>query len=504
MQFRDFSVHKRLLFVNFLMVAVPVCLLLIIGGLLFTGLRLTGNARPGELAMLWPEKGPALSIQYAVSSLRVKAEKKSHPKLHDMQEDCKSLEALGIDTAIEKDGQLLYATPGSDPAELAAITAARCSGQQSMLRWDEDGFAFRYTAQRSGTTILAAGQVPFLTQDNDTAETTRELWETGVFFLLGLAILLILLIGLYLSRMISRQILEPLTALSQAAAAIRGGNLDVPLTVQTQDELGETCRDFDRMRQELRAARLQQQKYDQNRKELIAGISHDLSTPLTTLKGYASGILDGIADTPDKQHHYIERIYQAACSMEKLTESLFLLSKLDLGHVPFTWEIVSLQRYFADFVEENRAALAERGLIVDFQSDAAPAMARIDRRQFQRVVENLLGNSLKYKREEKAAVEIHLAAAPDAPGTLSLRFIDHGIGVDASELPRIFESFYRTDTARTNVARGSGLGLAIVHRIIQEMQGTIRAEGTPGGGLTICITLPSIEGGLAHEKDSDH
>ena len=122
----------------------------------------------------------------------------------------------------------------------------------------------------------------------------------------------------------------------------------------------------------------------------MAGISHDLSTPLTLLKGYASGILVGIAKTAEKRHHYVELIYQNACTLEKLVDRLFLFSKLDLGQVSFTMEPVSLRDYFADFTAENTARLAEQGLILHYTPPSGPARTAIDRMQFQRVLDNLL------------------------------------------------------------------------------------------------------------------
>ena len=114
MQVRDISVKKRLLFANFMMVFIPVCLLALIGAAAFAGLRFTGAAQQRELSMLWPEKGPALSVQFAVSSLRVKAEKKGGPKLHEMMEDLQLLEAQGICAMVLRDGDVSYITPGAD------------------------------------------------------------------------------------------------------------------------------------------------------------------------------------------------------------------------------------------------------------------------------------------------------------------------------------------------------------------------------------------------------
>ena len=490
MQVRDISVRKRVLFTNFMMVFIPVCLLALIGAAAFAGLRFSGAAQQRELAMLWPEKGPALSVQFAVSSLRVKAEKKDGPKLKEMMEELHILEAQGIDTMVLKDGQLIYKTAAADSNRLQAAVRERCGASQSMLLWDDDGFAFCYTSPRSGTTILAAGNVPFLAKGSIPEGNTRDIWEALLFVFLGLAILFIIVFGVYLSRLLSKQILEPLAALRSAASEIQKGNLDAPLAVQTQDELGDTCQAFDRMRQELKQAKETQERYEQNRKELIAGISHDLSTPLTSVKGYASGILDGIARTQEKQEHYIEMIYQKACTMEKLVDSLFLFSKLDLGRIPFHMERIELGAYFADFAAEQRELLAERGLDLQLQTPAAPLPVPADRSQFQRVVENLLENSIKYKRGERVQVQISLT---QQAGKVKLSFADDGLGVAREELSRLFESFYRTDPARTNVAKGSGLGLAIVRQIIVGMQGEIWAEQTAGGGLTICILLPHWE-----------
>ncbi len=493
MQIRDISVRKRLLFANFMMVFIPVCLLALLGAAAFAGLRFSGAAQQREVALFWPEKGPALSVQYAVSSLRVKAEKKGGIKLKEMLEDVRILEAQGIQTMILTDGQLVYKTPEADREALQAAVRERCGSSQSMLLWDDESFTFCYTSPRSGTTILAAGNVPFLARGTVPEGNTKDIWEGILFTVLGAAIAFIIFFGVYLSRLLSKQILEPLSTLRRAASEIQKGNLSVPLAVRTQDELGETCMAFDRMRKELKAAKETQDRYEQNRKELIAGISHDLSTPLTSVKGYASGILDGIARTEEKQQHYIEMIYQKACTMEKLVESLFLFSKLDLGRIPFHLEKVELYAYFADFAAERKGILAERGLELDVQTDGGTAVVWLDRIQFQRVLENLIENSIKYKKAETVRVKLGLQREA---AKLKISFADDGCGVTDAELSRLFDSFYRTDPARTNVAKGSGLGLAIVKQIVSGLQGEIWAQQTAGGGLTICIVLPIVEGSV--------
>lgn len=497
MRIRDISVRKRLLFANFLMVFIPICLLTVISILLLLGLRYSAATQERELSFLWPEKGTALSVQYAVSSLRVKAEKKHNIKLKEILTDCHILESQGIGTVVFKDGQMLYKTEWVNSDELMKVVHSKCGNSQSTMLWDDDGFAFSYTSPYTGTTVLAAGNVPFLSKGDVPQENTKTFWEVVLLLVLGLALIIIIAAGFYLSRLLSSQILEPLAALRFAASEIQKGNLDISMQVPTQDELGETCKAFDRMRLELKHTKKTQEKYEQNRKELIAGISHDLSTPLTSVKGYASGILEGIAQTKEKQHHYVEVIYQKACTMEKLVESLFLFSKLDLGRVDFHLENVDIYAYFVDFVTEQATALAEQGLQLSLQGQVRHNLIRLDRLQFGRVVENLLGNSMKYKKNIPVHVNIQLS---ESNKKMKIVFADDGVGVADEELTKIFNSFYRTDPARTNIAKGNGLGLAIVKQIILRLHGTIWAEQTVGDGLTICMLLPIVE--ESNEKDT--
>ena len=245
------------------------------------------------------------------------------------------------------------------------------------------------------------------------------------------------------------------------------------------------------MRLQLRSARDTREKYDQNRKELLAGISHDLSTPLTKIEGYASGIVDGIANTPEKRHHYLTMIQDTSRHMAKLVQTLFLFSKLDLGQIPFHWETVDIGAYVADYVGEQGPLYESQGLSVRFTSAVDKAEARLDRSQFQRVLENILSNSLKYKDQDRGQVEVSLKDDGDQGWLLTVA--DDGRGVDDADLTKIFESFYRSDKARSNVAKGSGLGLAVVQQIVLAMGGTIWARHTEPKGLTICIRFPKGE-----------
>ena len=169
-----------------------------------------------------------------------------------------------------------------------------------------------------------------------------------------------------------------------------------------------------------------------------------------------------------------------------------MFSKLDLGRIPFNFENVPLKYYFTDFYNEQKPLLAEKNINLTMEmnlSNEDEGLVSIDRIQFQRVIDNLISNSSKYSNRDNVDINIRLEALNDS---VRITFADNGPGVPTEDLPKLFDSFYRTDQARSNVSKGSGLGLAITKRIIDGMNGKIWAENRPAGGLTIIIQLPQI------------
>ena len=188
--------------------------------------------------------------------------------------------------------------------------------------------------------------------------------------------------------------------------------------------------------------------------------------------------------------------------MTRLVRTLFLFSKFDLGQVEFCWENVDLCGYLEDYTGEQAEHFRHQGLDISYKASVDEAVVAMDRTHFQRVVENIIGNSVKYKDGDEGHLAISLDAAGD--GAVRLTFADDGRGVGKNDLPKLFDSFYRTDKARSNVAKGSGLGLAVAKQIIDEMKGKIWAEQTQPKGLTICIELPVQKEGNHHEAYTDH
>lgn len=308
-----------------------------------------------------------------------------------------------------------------------------------------------------------------------------------LFHLIGFPLILIITNGL-LTYSVSKSILHPVEKLSIAAKRISDGDFDNPIKPMRKDELGQLAETFEMMRLRLKESAELQIKYEQNRKELIANISHDLKTPITSIKGYVEGIRDGVANTPEKMERYIQTIYTKSIDMDHLIDELFLFSKLDLNSVPFHMEQVELVTYFRDLLEELQYDLkgneVEIFLNVDKRKDFS---VLVDREQLKRIVTNIIQNSVKHMEKMENEIIIYLTENLDE---VTVQIQDNGEGITEEALPHIFEQFYRADPSRRGGEGSSGLGLAIVKRIVNQHGGMVWAESKVGVGTSIYFTLP--------------
>ena len=247
MRLRDLSLKTKLLVTNALMIVIPIVVLIAIGAVLLGGLRHAGTLQQQALALLWPEEGRTLSVQVALSSLRAESEKRKF-KLDNIERDIHVLEGAGIRVlAVSKEKDAAYLTPGSDTDGITRIVAHKCGVRGSALSWDMDGLVFRYEGLRSGTVIMGAGDVPMMrgAEPPPISRDTRDFILNAALILLILTTSAgILLLGRYLARLLSAQILMPLAEMRHAAAAIQRGDLSHELPPMGSDEVGATCRAF--------------------------------------------------------------------------------------------------------------------------------------------------------------------------------------------------------------------------------------------------------------------
>jgi len=310
------------------------------------------------------------------------------------------------------------------------------------------------------------------------------------FFPILFSLLLLILVGTngLLTYFVSKSIIKPINHLKTAANYIKNGDLEHSISVQRNDEIGQLTLAFEEMRSQLSQSHQLQKQYEENRKELIASISHDLKTPITSIKGYIEGLRDGVADTPEKRSHYMQTIYTKAVDMDHLIDELFLFSKLDLGKLPFHLEMVDIKDYLIDYLEELSFDLQKQNVRIDFQYNPVihyPVL--MDREKFKRVLANIINNSLKYMNKDEKKLNLSLISTKNK---ITLTIEDNGSGIPEESIPFIFDQFYRAEKSRNKLTGGSGLGLSIARMIVEEHKGLIQAESVLLVGTRISITLP--------------
>ena len=296
---------------------------------------------------------------------------------------------------------------------------------------------------------------------------------------------------------ISRSILRPLKLLSDGTREIRNGNLDVKMKYSRNDEFGDVCQNFEDMRKYLKDSVKQRLEDEKRRKELITGISHDLRTPLTTINGYLDGLIDGIADTPEKQYKYLAAMKTRTGNMVNLVESLSEYSRLDKDF-KYHMEDVDLSEYVKKYLETHRTDLQELNIEILFQNPGKQYPVMLDQREFKRIFDNLITNTAKYRIKEKSQVLISVKNTLDEQW-IELTFQDDGPGVPQESLTNLFDSFYRVDISRNRAEKGSGIGLAVVREIVIGHGGNVYAQNR--SGLAIIIHLPAREEILIVEDD---
>ncbi|HHV63767.1 MAG TPA: HAMP domain-containing histidine kinase [Peptococcaceae bacterium] len=295
-----------------------------------------------------------------------------------------------------------------------------------------------------------------------------------------------LLTNIVISYQFSRRIVQPLQYLQKAAAEISKGNLDLAIAEEGDQEIQELCRALELMRLKLKESILTQLKYEDNRKMLVSSISHDLKTPVTTIKGYIEGILDGVANTPEKTDKYLKTVYHKARQVDQMIDDLLLYAKLDLKQLPFDFAPTDVAKYLEEFCAECEPELEQAGIKLTCVSQLSKKqILNLDRERMRRVFTNLLDNSRKYMDKPMKEIKITLR---ETPQSIVLEFRDNGAGISKEDLPHIFDRFYRSDQSRSEV-KGSGLGLAIAKQIVEGHGGKIWAVSHGAEGTSILISL---------------
>ncbi|MFE4238263.1 sensor histidine kinase [Peribacillus butanolivorans] len=412
---------------------------------------------------------------------------KNNPTQLLNEEQLKKIEQKDIEIVVRKDTNIEYASPSLDKQVLVkSLPGFEETNINTRDTIKIEDFFFTYVKFDFYFLDKSKGSIFVLRKASSYAELARELFP----ILFGLLLFLFIMIIGLLNYLVSRSIIKPISVLKEGAKRIKSGDLNFEIKATSNDEIGQLNRTFDEMRIKLKESVTIQLQYEENRKELLSNISHDLKTPITSIIGYVEGIKDGVANTPQKMEKYLSTVYLKAKDMDSLIDELFLFSKLDLKKEPFTFETVELDKYMRDYVEELHLDLLQQGIQIELHIMYKLKNVTADREKLKRVLANLISNCVKYTNKEKKNIAISLH---EGPYDVVVQVTDNGQGIEPSALPYIFDRFYRAEQSRNSQTGGSGLGLAIAKQIIYEHGGDIWATSEIGKGTSVFFSLKKGE-----------
>ncbi|MCR5526578.1 MAG: HAMP domain-containing histidine kinase [Lachnospiraceae bacterium] len=306
---------------------------------------------------------------------------------------------------------------------------------------------------------------------------------------IGMAFVVILILtGLALVSWIYTGMVSPLKQITEAAEKIGEGTLDFELKVpDTKDEVAQLCKSFEEMRKRLKESADSKINSENENRALVTNITHDLKTPVTSIKGYAEGLMDGVADTPERREKYIKTIYNKANDMDRLINELTFYAGIDNDRIPYNFVKLDISDYFNDCADELETEIESRGMKMQYDNTVEPGTKVIaDPVQFKKVINNIVGNSIKYMDKTEGRISIFIS---DTGEDVKISIGDNGCGIESKDLPYIFDRFYRADASRNSAKGGSGVGLSIVKKIVEDHGGKVWAESDGGEGTVMCIEL---------------
>lgn len=479
------TIKKRLVISNILMILVPVVItaligLVCVGMVWYTAVHGTGFGVERSEDFYMASQGISKMAENALKdSTRGK-------QIDGLTRLSQILDKNAMSLTVEADGENLYRYGSSADADANLQKAVNAlNGEGYVSKGERELFARQVSIRGTLYRISV-----FASHAELSYGTLKAVIALAVIILLFGIFLSILLTNRFLTKFVFQKIKQPLDMLSEGVRQIRDGNLDHRIVYETKDEFAPICSDFNEMAVRLKESVDLTQQHEQSRRELLAGISHDLRSPLTSIRAYVEGLLDGVPKTPEARRNYLTTIKNKAEDIDRMVEELFTFSKMEMGEYPDHPELLRLDDEIRKLVSSAGAEYAEKGLLIS-TGELVPATVSADPEQLRRVLVNIMENSLKYKDKETGRLEISLREETNG---FRLAFCDDGPGVPAESLPRLFDAFYRSDPARQNPNRGSGLGLSIAAGAVRRMNGKIRAEAGRAGGLAIVIRLPKAGG----------
>jgi len=294
------------------------------------------------------------------------------------------------------------------------------------------------------------------------------------------------LVGSFISflfvAVLSRRIVKPVKQMKDIAKRVASGDFDEKIVVEGKDEIAELSESFNNMVVSLK-------NLEQMRRDFIGNVSHELRTPITTIKGFIEGILDGVIDK-ERQNEYLSIVRDEVRRMQNLVNDLLDLARMQGGETKLNISVFDINELIRRCVISLQQMFIEKNLEFSADFEQEKMLVKADKEAIQRVIINLLHNAIKFT-PDYGRITVRTFLTRDK---VNVSVEDTGKGIPESELPNIFERFYKTDKSRSEDRTGVGLGLAIVKNIIMSHKESIKVESKEGVGSKFIFTLRSASG----------
>ena len=394
------------------------------------------------------------------------------------------MEPWGYDTAMIADGQVISGDNSGQMHDLAEYfrQEEEGNGQVNIFTFQKATVVEKYIPEQDAR--LVAAHFPEENWLITSVTSPFSIFLAAVCVAGAVAIAVLLLLAAFFTRRMNRVVLEPVELLVDGAKRIQDGNMEEEIDYQGEAEFERVCQSFNDMQRTILKNQKQREKNEKARTDMVTGISHDLRTPLTSIQGYIKGVLDGVADTKERQEKYLKTAYDSTREMNVLLQKLFEFSRIESGQMPFHMVRADLAEFTSVYIAQKEEMADPENVTFSLKvgQEAMPEI-NMDVEQIPRIFDNLLENSMKYAGTRPVEIEISVFATETE---VVLEWNDHGNGVPEDKLPHIFERFYRCDEARKE--KGSGVGLYVVNYIMEQHHGRVGAEND--GGLKIRLLFP--------------
>jgi signal transduction histidine kinase len=296
-------------------------------------------------------------------------------------------------------------------------------------------------------------------------------------------------ISLGFSMWVAATVTRRLEAVTDGVRTLSLGQYDTRVDTVGSDEVARLASDVNVLADRLQAAEAQRAALEQERRDFTIAISHDLRTPLASIRAMAEALDDGVVTNGEEVHRYHGTIRREVERLGRMIDDLFQLSQMDAGSLQMNRQPIALEEVAAEVVDAMQAQANARGVMLTLRTDAGLPATPLDGALLERAIRNLVSNALEYTPRDGSV----MVSVERDGGWLALRVRDSGQGIRPEDLPRVWDRFFRAERSRnrsSSTSDGAGLGLAIVRGVAEAHGGTVRVHSVPGEGAVFTIQLP--------------